>query len=154
MVNFNAEIHPYQSLGNIEIGKNISNYENFFLSNGYYPLEKKINERFSIKYYNFPDKLSVVYKDGVVVGITAEKNYLGMYENKIYVGISFGELKKISKNMAIVNGGIIFENNYGMVLWLSSPYNELCDNINDLQDQAYIDSITVGNYDEWRNFTF
>ena len=94
----------------------------------------------------------MAFRDGVIIGITAETEYQGKYAGQVYAGMTLQQLKEISLDLVMANGALILNQNFGMVLWLASPNDELYDAVSELPDHAVIDSITVGNYDEWKFF--
>ena len=151
MVDLTADIIPYQAIAQIQLGANIEVYRDELLMMGCEHKENIFSNQ-SIEYFHLHGVLSVAFRDGVIIGITAETEYQGKYAGQVYAGMTLQQLKEISLDLVMANGALILNKNFGMVLWLASPNDELYDTVSELPDHAVIDSITVGNYDEWKFF--
>ena len=112
MINFNADIISYKSIGNIEIGRNVEFY---------------IDEL----YKNFDVK-----ETQYVVSKSVEKDEI-RYEYSL------------TNKQWIKFGALVIDQDYGMIITLPSPYDEIADYLKDIPLNLILNEIYVGNFDSW-----
>lgn len=154
MVELNAEIIPYVTIGNIIVGYNIVNYTNQIREN--YNL---ISETFTL-----PDSTKrVVYKlenaikittlsNGRITAVGCNENYQGFYKSnkgKIFPGLSMVDLVKYTCRQRIFNGSLIIDNEFGLALTLPTPYDEIADSIKDIPHHLVFNEIYDADFSSW-----
>ena len=88
MINFNAQIISYKSLGNIEIGRNVKFYIDELYKKFDVEVKRyKVPSYSEIKYGYSLDNDTIKFStsiDGRIVGIGCNENYKGKYKKNIY----------------------------------------------------------------------
>ncbi|AUT92177.1 TPA: hypothetical protein ACKRXW_003053 [Proteus mirabilis] len=151
MIDFNASIISYKSMGNIFVGENISLYiselyEHHDVSQSNYYLP---NEDCRIAYYIDNILTIATLLDGTIISIGCNEKYKGKYKNKLYSGMLMGELIKLTRSQRILNGSIIIDEDYGISFILPSPYDEIADYIEHIPLDLRISEIYVSDYSFW-----
>jgi len=157
MINFNADIISYKSIGNIEIGRNVEFYidelfENFDVKETQYVITKaseKDEIRYSYSLNNDTIKFSTNI-DGQIIMVGCNENYRGKYKNKLYAGITMGKLINLTNKQWIRFGTLIVDKDFGIYFILPSPYDEIGDYLEDIPLNLILNEIYVGNFDSWR----
>ncbi|NUF79757.1 hypothetical protein GY065_12700 [Snodgrassella sp. ESL0323] len=157
MIDFNADIISYKSLGNIEIGRNVEfyideMYKNFDVKVTQYVITKaqeKEEIRYSYSLNNDTIKFSTNI-DGQIIMVGCNENYRGKYKNKLYAGITMGKLISLTNKQWITFGTLIVDKDFGMYFILPSPYDEIADYLKDIPLNLILNEIYVGNFDSWR----
>ncbi|MCO8309887.1 hypothetical protein [Pseudomonas mandelii] len=151
MIDFTADINSKHSAANILLGENISNYID--------ELYKKHNIK--IKNYNLPDgETRVAYvvndtitiatlSDGAIFSIGCNVHYKGLYRGMLSTGMSFGQVKKLTKRQRIFNGSIILDDDFGFSYVLPTPYDEIADSIEDIPLDLILNEIYISDFSSW-----
>ena len=151
MIDFTADINSKHSAADILLGENISNYID--------ELYKKHNIK--IKNYNLPDgETRVAYvvndtitiatlSDGAIFSIGCNVHYKGLYRGILSTGMSFGQVKKLTKRQRIFNGSIILDDDFGFSYVLPTPYDEIADSIEDIPLDLILNEICISDFSSW-----
>ena len=59
------------------------------------------------------------------------------------------KLISITDKILIKNGSLVIDQDYGMIITLPSPYDEIADNLKDIPLNLILNEIYVGNFDSW-----
>lgn len=134
-------------MGNIQIGDNVKNYTNdfnfdhnivefsYFLPDG--------EERLA---YNVDDVLTIAtLLNGEIISLGCNEKYKGKYKNKLYAGITMGELISLTGTQRILNGTLIVDDDYGISFILPSPYDEIADYVKDIPLDLRLNEIYVSD---------
>ena len=157
MIDFNADIISYKSIGNIEIGRNVEFYidelyKNFDVKETQYVVSKSV-EKDEIRYEYSLNNDTVRFStdiDGQIIVVGCNENYRGKYKNKLYAGITMGKLINLTNKQWIKFGALVIDQDYGMIITLPSPYDEIADYLKDIPLNLILNEIYVGNFDSWR----
>ncbi|AYG99819.1 hypothetical protein F6Q07_22935 [Pectobacterium parmentieri] len=154
MVDFNAEIISFNSMGNVFLHDNISQYVGDMYS----------NFKVDVKEYLIPfpfNEVNVAYvldngvlristtQEGVVIGVGCNENYKGRYKGKLYPGMAMEELLDLTKSRRILNGTLIVDEDYGLSFTLPSPYDEIADYIEHIPLDLKLNEIYVSDNSFW-----
>ena len=160
MIDFNADIISYKSLGNIEIGRDVEFYADELYEN--FDVEERIWEKpynsnevgYKLKYLYSLNNGTITIStnsNGRIEELWCNQNYKGKYRNKykneLYAGITMGELLNLTKKQLIFWGELILDDDYGMAITLPSPWDELDDYFKDIPSDLTLNEIYVGNRD-------
>ena len=160
MIDFNADIISYKSLGNIEIGRDVEFYADELYEN--FDVEERTWEKscfsnevgYELKYiYSLNNGTITICTNcnGRIEELWCNQNYKGKYRNKykneLYAGITMGELLNLTKKQLIFWGELILDDDYGMAITLPSPWDELDDYFKDIPSDLTLNEIYVGNRD-------
>ncbi|WBU49595.1 hypothetical protein [Kosakonia pseudosacchari] len=156
MVDFNADIVSFISLGNVHLGDSIDLYLEDIFNN--YTVE--------IKEYALPapsSEIRYVYSvqngtliittttDDIIVSVGCNENYAGKYKDKLYAGITMAELSQRSKALRILNGTLIVDQDYGLSFTLPPPYDEIADSLEQIPHNLSLNEIYVCDHSGWIN---
>lgn len=148
VVRLDFPIESCHSIGGILLGSNIYEYD-FQLYSVYEKVFSIPGIEDKLVFY-IDDVLEVVTsKEGEIVAIACCEGYRGKYQDKIYPGQMFEEIKSLSERQLLINGSIVLDNDYGMALDLPAPFDEL-DNINVVPPTFKIKSIRVADFSFWK----
>ena len=152
MVNVNADIISYLSIGDIEIGKNIVNYDFYHdpvFINSFSSSNPELTGRI-VFYYDLDECMYVsTEEDGTIIALGCHENYKGKYNKKLYPGITMGELIKSTNSQRILNGTLVVDEDYGISFTLPSPYNEIADYIEHIPLDLKLNEIYVEDNSFW-----
>ena len=152
MIDFNAEIISYKSIGGILVGNNISLYinelyENYSTKQSSYYLPDG-EERIA---YCINNTLTIpTLLNGEIISLGCNEKYKGKYRGKLYSGITMGELISLTESQRILNGTIIVDEDYGLSFTLPSPYDEIADYIKHIPHDLELNEIYVSDYSFWK----
>ncbi|QCT21068.1 hypothetical protein FEM41_16150 [Jejubacter calystegiae] len=154
MIDIYADIKSYTSLGDIEINQYVDCYSselhgNFNVVVKEYTIPFPSNEKMFGYSLNNGVIVFSTTADGKIVSVGCNEDYKGKYKDKIYSGITMGELLALTSNQKILNGTIIVDDDYGMALTLPSPYNEIADYISHIPHDLELNEIYVSDYSFW-----
>lgn len=154
MVNINAEILSYKSIGEIYIDTNVSDYDfnndPEFLSSCAQSDPESTGELY--KYYELNGCIYIsTMANGNIFAIGCNEKYQGKYKSKLYAGIEMGELIKLSNDIRILNGTLIVDGDYGLSFVLPSPYDEIADYVEHIPLDIKLNEIYVSDYSFWNN---
>ena len=134
MIDINADIISYKSLGNIEIGHDVEFYadelyENFDVEERTWEKPCSSNEvGYELKYIYSLNNGTITIStnsNGRIEDLWCNQNYKGKYRNKykneLYAGITMGELLNLTKKQLIFWGELILDDDYGMAIALPDP---------------------------------
>ena len=163
MIDINADIISYKSLGNIEIGRDVEFYadelyENFDVEESTWEKPSSSNKvGYELKYLYCLNNGTITIStnwNGRIEELWCNQNYKGKYTNKykneLYAGITMGELLNLTKKQLIFWGELILDDDYGMAITLPSPWDELDDYFKDIPSDLTLNEIYVGNRDCYR----
>ncbi|AYH04273.1 hypothetical protein [Pectobacterium parmentieri] len=154
MIDINASIVSYFSLGNIEIGRFVDfyyseMYGNFDVSVKEYMIPFPSNEKMYGYSLNKDTLMFSTTDDGKIVSVGCNENYKGRYKDKLYPGISMEELFDLTKSRRILNGTLIVDEDYGLSFTLPSPYDEIADYIEHIPLNLKLNEIYVSDNSFW-----
>ena len=152
LVEFNADIVSGQSIGNIYLNSNISEYIG------------EMCNRFSVctNEYKLPDgdrRIAYILNqcvtiatlvDGNIFSIGCNTAYTGKYKNILYAGQNIGEIINLTRLQRIFNGSLIIDNDFGFSFTLPPPYDEIGDSINCLPLHLKLNEIYVSDFSSWK----
>lgn len=153
MIDFNAEIIPAYSLGNIKLNENITSYidemyssfnvvvKNYSLPDGSKKSAYVINETITI----------ATNADGLIFSIGCNQEYKGKYKNILHAGQSMKEVVALTEKQRIFNGTVIINDDFGLCLILPSPYDEIGDSITSIPKDLIFNEIYVSDFSLWRS---
>ena len=156
MIDFNADIISYKSVGNIEIGRNVE----FYIDELYKNFDVKVTQ-YRVPNYPEEDIIRYAYSlnndtvkfttniDGLIEAVACNEDYKGKYKNKLYAGITMGKLINLTDKQWIKFGALIIDQDFGMSITLPSPSDEIADNLKDIRLNLLLNEIYVGNFDYW-----
>lgn len=151
MIDINADIISYKSIGNILAGEDISNYiselyekhgvseSDYYLPNGERRLAYYVDNTITI----------AALLNGEIISVGTNENYKGKYINKLHPGISMEDLIKLTSSQRILNGTIIVNEDYGISFILPSPYDEIADYIEHIPLDLKLNEIYVSDCSFW-----
>ncbi|WP_231564398.1 hypothetical protein [Enterobacter sp. Bisph1] len=155
MVDFNADIVSFTSLGNVRLGDSID----FYLDDIFNRFNVEIKEyslpapSIETRYAYLVDKGTLTIAtttDDIIVSLGCNENYSGKYKNRLSAGMTMGELLNLSTNVSIVNGALIIDNDYGLSFTLPSPYDEIADSLAQIPDDVVLNQIYVSDHSAWK----
>lgn len=154
MVDFNADIVSFISLGNVHLGESIDLYlddifNNYSVEIKEYSLPAPSNE---IRYaYSVQNGTLIIATttDDVIVSIGCNQKYAGKYKGKLYAGITMEELSQRSKDLRILNGALIVDQDYGLSFTLPPPYDEIADSPEQIPHDLSLNEIYVCDHSGW-----
>lgn len=149
MLDFTKEIVPFKSLGGIALSSNI----NERLSELYKNHRVDINEynHRNVKMLSYVIDNSIIIntlESGIVISVIANQNYEGRYL-EFHTGMIFKDIKRIAKELNVLNGCLIIDKNYGMAFVLPSPYDEVADYPSHLPDDLVLNEIFLSDFTWW-----
>jgi hypothetical protein len=154
MIDFNADIISYKSIGNIELAHHVD----YYLDEIYRNFVVKIKEYmtafpFSEKMYGYSlNNGTLIFStdsDGKIISVGCNENYKGKYKNKLYAGITMRELILLTNSQRILNGTLIVNEDYGMSFTLPSPYDEIADYIEHIPLDLKLNEIYISDESFW-----
>lgn len=152
MIDFTADIKSNHSIANIILEENISNYID----------ELYRKHSIKVKNYNLPDgETRVAYivdntitiatlSDGTIFSIGCNVHYPGLYRGVLSTGMSFGQIKKLTKRQRIFNGSVIIDDDFGFSYVLPVPYDEIADSIEDIPLDLILNEIYISDFSSWQ----
>ncbi|BDR55763.1 hypothetical protein [Xylocopilactobacillus apis] len=151
MIDLRADIIPYNSIGNIIIGNNISDYieemyakynvvsESFTLLDGTERIVFSLNDIIKI----------TTLSSETIVAISCNEQYHGFYKNKLSTGLSMIEIVKLTSRQRIFYGHLIIDDEFGLAFILPTPYDEIADSIKDIPCNLTLNEIYVSDFSVW-----
>jgi len=145
---FTADIKSKHSAANIILEENISNHID----------ELYRKHSIKVKNYNLPDgETRVAYivddtitiatlSDGTIFSIGCNVHYPGLYRGVLSTGMSFGQIKKLTKRQRIFNGSVIIDDDFGFSYVLPAPYDEIADSIEDIPLDLILNEIYISDF--------
>ncbi|PWD68133.1 hypothetical protein [Pectobacterium parmentieri] len=154
MIDINASIVSYFSLGNIEIGRFVDfyyseMYGDFDVSVKEYMIPFPSNEKMYGYSLNKDTLMFSTTDDGKIVSVGCNENYKGRYKDKLYPGMAMEELLDLTKSRRILNGTLIVDEDYGLSFTLPSPYDEIADYIEHIPLDLKLNEIYVSDNSFW-----
>jgi len=151
LIDFTASIKSKNSIGNILLNDNISNYIS----------EISRHHQLQVKTHNQPDKqlrnsytidgtlILSTLSDGKIVSIGCNTRYKGLYKNSLSTGMAFAQIKKLTARQRIFNGSLIIDEDFGFSYVLPSPYDEIADSIEDIPPDLKLNEIYISDFSSW-----
>lgn len=154
MVDFNADIVSFISLGNVQLGDSIDLYledifNNYSVEIKEYTLPAPSNESRYVYSVQSGTLVIATTTDDIIVSIGCNNNYLGKYNNALYAGITLEELSQRSKDLRILNGSLIVDQDYGLSFPLPPPYDEIADSLAQIPRDLHLNEIFVCDHTSW-----
>lgn len=148
MINFDFEILSGKSLAGIQLGDNISIYIDEMFSNFNIELKKysipngDVRKTYSINSTVIVTTLS----EGVITSIGCNKQYKGHYEGDLCAGQTMKYICDHTQHQQVHNGGLIVNNDFGLLFEIPTPYDELADDIERLPLDLIFNEVYVGEF--------
>ncbi|MDR9857353.1 hypothetical protein RJP21_27540 [Paenibacillus sp. VCA1] len=151
MIDFNAEIISGYSMGNVVLGRNISEYIDELYS----------RHRAQLKEYSVPDDevrsaytldgtmTIVVDSNGLIASIGCNQNYTGRYRERLYAGQSMRDIIGLTSRQRIFNGSLIIDDDFGFSFVIPSPYDEIADAMEHMPLDLIFNEIYVADFSSW-----
>ena len=110
-----------------------------------------------MKNYNLPDDETrvayvvndtitiVTLSDGAIFSIGCNVHYQGLYRGVLSTGMSFGQVKKLTKRQRIFNGSIILDDDFGFSYALPAPYDEIADSTENIPLDLILNEIYISD---------
>ncbi len=147
-IRFDLPIKSGCSIGGILLKSNIYEYD--FKNNHIEEKDFFIDGCETKIVYYIDNLLEVVAsRDGEVVAIACYEGYQGKYEDRIFPGQTFQEIKSLTDNQILKNGSVLINHDYGVTLDLPIPFDEF-DDINVIPDDFKMKSIRVADFSFWK----
>lgn len=156
MVDFNADIVSFISLGNVLLGDSIDLYledifNNYTVEIKEYSLPAPSSEiRYAYSIQN-GTLIIITTTDDIIVSVGCNEKYAGKYKNRLYAGITMQELSQRSKDLRILNGALIVDQDYGLSFTLPPPYDEIADSLGQIPHDLSLNEIYVCDHSGWIN---
>ncbi len=156
MVDFSADIVSFTSLGNVRLGDSIDLY----LDDIFNRFNVEIKEYFlpdsggETRYAYLIDNSTLIIStttDDIIVSVGCNERYTGKYKKTFYPGMTMQELVQHSKNLRILNGALIVDNDYGLSFTLPAPYDEIADTLKQIPDDIVLSEIYVCDHSAWKS---
>ncbi|WP_018759776.1 hypothetical protein [Paenibacillus terrigena] len=150
-IDFDAEVISGYSLGNVVLGRNISEYIDELYS----------RHRMSLKNIPFPDGevrsaytldgtlTIVVDSSGLIVSIGCNQSYTGRYKECLYAGQSMRDIIGLTSRQRIFNGSLIIDDDFGFSLVIPPPYDEIADAVEHMPLDLIFNEIYVADFSSW-----
>ncbi|NEN80817.1 hypothetical protein [Paenibacillus elgii] len=151
MIAFNAKVISGYSMGNVVLGRNISEYIDELYS----------RHKVELKGYSVPDgevrsaytldstMTIVVDSSGLIVSIGCNQGYKGRYKGCLYAGQSIRDIMGLTSRQRIFNGSLIIDDDFGFSFVIPSPYDEIADVIDHLPLDLILNEIYVADFSSW-----
>lgn len=154
MVDINADIISFKSMGNVCLGQSIDFYLDDIFSR--YDVD--------IKQYSLPfpseekrhgytlDHGALIISttpDDIIVSVGGNEDYCGKYNGMLYPGMTMEALIRHAKDLRIVNGSLIVDGDYGLSFSLPAPYDEIADVIQQIPLDLPLNEIYVCDHSAW-----
>ncbi|MCX8738846.1 hypothetical protein J3U56_05870 [Gilliamella sp. B2824] len=154
MIDFNADIVSYKSLGNIELERHIDFYldeiyKNFTVEVKEYMTPYPFNEKMYAYFLEAGTIIISTNSEGDIIAVGCNEHYQGKYKKKLYAGITMKELILLTKSQRIPNGTLIVDEDYGISFTLPSPYDEMADYIEYIPLDLKLNEIFVSDDSFW-----
>ncbi|NUL38960.1 hypothetical protein [Kosakonia sacchari] len=154
MVDFNADIMSFISLGNVHLGDSIDLYledifNNYTVEIKEYALPAPLNETRYVYSVQNGTLIIATTTDDIIVSVGCNQKYAGKYKGKLYAGITMEELSQCSKDLRILNGALIVDQDYGLSFTLPPPYDEIADSLEQIPHDLSLNEIYVCDHSGW-----
>ena len=151
MIDINAEIISFKSMGNINLGADISAMlPDIYINNTVKESEYFLPDGERMLAYNIDNILTVATLSNYeIISIGCNEKYKGLYKNKLFAGIEMQRVIELTSNQRILNGMLIVDGDYGIAFILPSPYDEIADYIEHIPLDLKLNEIYVSDYSFW-----
>ncbi|WP_152395856.1 hypothetical protein [Paenibacillus guangzhouensis] len=151
MIDFNAEVISGYSMGNVVLGRNISEYIDELYS----------RHRTQLKEYSVPDgkvrsaytldgtMTIVVDSSDLIVSIGCNQSYTGRYKGCLYAGQSMRDITRLTSRQRIFNGSLIIDDDFGFSFVIPPPYDEIADVMEHIPLDLIFSEIYVADFSSW-----
>ena len=148
MINLNSEILSGKGLAGVCLGDNISIYMDEMFSN--FDIEFK---EYSIPNGDVRNTYSInstviitTLPEGLIISIGCNEQYNGYYEGVLCAGQTMKYICDHTQHQQIHNGGLVVNNDFGLLFEIPAPYDELADDIEKLPLALTFNEIYVGEF--------
>lgn len=151
MIDINAEIISFKSMGNINLGADISAMlPDIYINNIVKESEYFLPDGERRLAYNIDNILTVATLSNYeIISIGCNEIYNGLYKNKLFAGIEMQRVIELTSSQRILNGMLIVDGDYGIAFILPSPYDEIADYIEHIPLDLKLNEIYVSDYSFW-----
>ncbi|NSX07919.1 hypothetical protein HTX81_04905 [Pseudomonas lini] len=151
MIDFTADIKSKHSVANILLGDNISSYiEELYKNHSIKTKNYTLPDSNTRAAYVVNDTITIVsLSDGTILSIGCNVHYQGLYRGILSTGMSFGQIKKLTKRQRIFNGSIILDDDFGFSYVLPTPYDEIADSIEHIPLDLILSEIYISDFSSW-----
>lgn len=152
MIDINADIISNKSIGNIVLGDNIKRYfsemhSNYAVRTFDYFLpdnEKRIA-------YVVDETITIAtLSNGLIISIGCNERYRGHYMNSLHTGMIMSDVIKSTDKQRIFNGCIIVNDDFGFLIDLPEPYDEIADDIDHIPLGLILKEMRVADCYSWK----
>ncbi|AMO46712.1 hypothetical protein GA0061071_106178 [Kosakonia oryzendophytica] len=148
MIDLNADIISNHSLGNICLGQSIDVYleellERFTVETKIYPPAHPQAETMHGYFINHGAMVVFTNSLDIIVSVGCNQTYSGKYRQTLYPGITMEKLSMLVKEVRILHGALIVDNDYGLSFPLPSPHDELADHLHQIPPELTLNEIYV-----------
>lgn len=151
MIDIAAEIVSYKSIAGLQVGENLSVYFNeMYISHVVEDTPYALPGGKRMLGYFVDEIISITAEmNGVIVSIGCNERYRGKHKSGVYAGIKMQEILQLTNKQRILNGSLVVDGDYGLLLTLPSPYDEIADYLKDIPLDLEFNEIYVTDYSFW-----
>ncbi|WP_409306970.1 hypothetical protein [Pectobacterium sp. B1J-3] len=152
MIDINADIISNKSIGNIVLGDNIEDYFiemysnhvvrvfDYFLPDNEKRMAYVVDETITI----------ATLSNGLIISVGCNERYRGHYMNSLHTGMRMSDIIKLTDKQHIFNGCIIINDDFGFLIDLPEPYDEIADDIDHIPLDILLKEVRVADYYSWK----
>jgi hypothetical protein len=144
-MNIKAPIIAGHSIGDIELGSNISSVlDELYRENRAVKLSVHDNPGIMLHSYQIDEGLITVNANahGSIVSISCQRPYQGAYEQKLHPGMNITQIKSVTSKQMLTCGTLVMDGELGVFYALPTPYDEY-DYISELPGDLVLEKMYV-----------
>lgn len=151
MIDFNAEVISGYSMGNVVLGRNISEYIDELYSRHKVELkEYSVPDGEVRSAYTLDDTMTIVVdSSGLILSVGCNQSYTGRYKECLYPGQSMRDIIGLTSRQRIFNGSLIIDDDFGFSFVIPPPYDEIADAMDHMPLDLILNEIYVANFSSW-----
>lgn len=149
MIDLNAPIVPGRSIGNIIMGKNISDYiQEMYYHHAYNRKQHSLPNGIVRTVYTVDEAITVVTdSSGVICSLGCNENYKGTYQNRLHPGQTLEEIVQATTWQRIFNGLLIIDTQFTFVI--PKPYDETAVIVENIPRDVVFNEIYIVDFSSW-----
>jgi hypothetical protein len=144
-MNVNAPILAGHSIGGIELGSDVNSALDELRREGR-AINLSIHDRPSIMLHSYEvdEGLITINADahGIIVSISCQQPYKGVYEHKLHPGMSVAQIKAVTNKQLLTCSALVLNDELGVFFALPSLYED-CDYISEIPEDLVLEEIYV-----------
>ena len=149
MIDLNAPIIPGHSIGNIVMGKNISDYmQEMYYHHVYDRKQHSLPNGIVRTVYTVDGALNVVTDArGVICSLGCNENYKGSYQNRLRTGQTLQQIVQATAWQRISNGLLIIDIQFTFVI--PEPYDKTAETVENIPPDLVFNEIYIIDFSSW-----